>query len=166
MRKVNKSYIGWYFLGIILAIYFFLFFINRNIFINSLNKFFSIFVDICPMLFIVFILMFIINYFMSPKWLVKHLNEKNKIKRWFIAIFAGVISTGPIYMWYPMLSDLKEKGIDSGLIATFLYARALKPALLPLMILYFGIFYTILFSCAIIVFSVVQGIIINKMEVK
>jgi len=166
MKKTEKSMAGWYFLGIVVIIYLVLYFVSIDFLTQSLNKFVNIIFKIIPFLFLAFLLMFIINYFVTPKWLARHLTKKNKVKKWLIAIISGVISTGPIYMWYPMLSDLKDKGLDNGVIATFLYARAVKPALIPLMIFYFGINYTILFTLAILVFSFIQGIIINKMEVK
>ncbi len=166
MKKTEKSMAGWYFLIITLIIYLTVFFINKKLLIQSLSNFGKIILKIIPMLLIAFALMVFINYFVTPKFLTKHLTKKNKIKKWLIAIISGIISTGPIYMWYPMLSDLKDKGVSKGLIATFLYARAVKPALIPLMIFYFGLVYTIIFTLAIILFSFIQGIIINKMEVK
>ncbi len=166
MRKTEQSKGGWYFLGIVVIIYIILSFINIDFLIQSLKIFIRIILRILPVLFIAFLLMFFINYFVTPKILTKHLTKKNKIKKWIIAITAGIISTGPIYMWYPMLSDLKDKGVNKGLIATFLYSRAVKPALIPMMILYFGLSYTIIFTLFIILFSFIQGIIINKLEVK
>ncbi len=166
MKKSEKSRGGWYFLIIVLIGYLILYFIRKDLLIKSLSGFSGIIVKIIPVLFIAFMLMFFINYFVTPKLLIKHLTKRNKIKKWVITIIAGIISTGPIYMWYPMLSDLKDKGVNNGLIATFLYSRAVKPALIPLMIFYFGITYTIVFTLSIVVFSFIQGIIINKMEVK
>ena len=166
MKKTEQSKGGWYFLGIVVIIYIILLFIKIDFLIQSLKIFVGIFLNVLPVLFLAFLLMFFINYFVTPKFLTKHLTKKNKIKKWIIAIVSGIISTGPIYMWYPMLSDLKDKGVNKGLIAAFLYSRAVKPALIPLMIFYFGISYTIVFILSIIVFSFIQGIIINKMEVK
>ncbi len=166
MKKTEKSRAGGYFLIAMLVIYLVFFFLNKNLLIQSLSKFAKIFLKIIPVLLIAFVLMAFINYFVTPKFLIKHLSKKNKIKKWFIAIVSGIISTGPIYMWYPMLSDLKDKGVSKGLIATFLYSRAVKPALIPIMIFYFGIVYTLIFTLVIIIFSFIQGIIINKMEVK
>jgi hypothetical protein len=45
---------------------------------------------------------------------------------------------GPIYAWYPLLKELREKGAANSLIAIFLGNRAVKPFLLPIMISYFG----------------------------
>ena len=48
-------------------------------------------------------------------------------------IAAGIISTGPIYAWYPLLKDFKEKRAGGSVIA-ILYNRAVKPFLLLVMI--------------------------------
>ena len=166
MKKSEKSKGAWYFLIIVVIAYFILALINTNLLVQSLKTFLKIIIKIIPVLLIAFLLMSIINYFVTPKILTKHLTKGNKFKKWVIAISAGIISTGPIYMWYPMLSDLKDKGVNKGLMASFLYSRAVKPALIPLAIFYFGLAYTIIFTLFLILFSFIQGIIINKMEVK
>lgn len=161
MKKTEQSYTGWYFLGIVVLVYIIVYFVNSNIIINSLSFFIDLLKKIIPVLFLVIIFMAIINYFVKPKILAKYLNEKTKTK-WLIATAAGIISTGPIYLWYPMLSELKDKGVKEGLIATFLYARAIKPALMPLMIMYFGLSFTIILSIVMVIFSIIQGLFIEK----
>ena len=86
--------------------------------------------------------------------------------KWFLTIVLGIISTGPIYMWYPLLADLKEKGMSYGLIACFLYNRAIKIPLLPVMMLYFNLKYIFLLFLLMVIVSVIQGIFVDKiMEV-
>jgi uncharacterized membrane protein YraQ (UPF0718 family) len=157
---------GWYFLAIAIAIYMIIIAIKPSLLAPTLNAFFNTLKKIAPVFILVFAIMFITNYFITPKWLVKHLGKDSSIKSWFIAIVTGIISTGPIYMWYPLLSGLKEHGVRKGLIATFLYARAIKPALIPLMILYFGLAFTITLTVIMVPFSIIQGKILEKiMEV-
>jgi len=74
-----------------------------------------------------------------------------------------VLSTGPIYMWYPLLADLKNKGLSYGLIACFLYNRGIKITLLPIAIFYFGWKYVLVLSLAMIFVSIIQGILLNKL---
>jgi uncharacterized membrane protein YraQ (UPF0718 family) len=70
-------------------------------------------------------------------------------------------------MWYPLLADLKEKGLSHGLIACFLYNRAIKIPLLPLLIFYFNWQFVIVLTIVMIGASLIQGIFVNKlMEVK
>ena len=106
--------------------------------------------------------MAIINYFVSPQKLVRYIGKSAGIKRWIIAIITGIISTGPIYLWYPLLSELKKQGVSNGFIATFLYNRAIKIPLIPLMIFYFGLAYVIVLTIVMIIISIVQGLIVEK----
>ncbi len=156
----------WIFLILVVLALILVFIVNQKIFVETLSKFYSLMLKIIPLLILVFFLMAIINYFITPKFVKKYLINSKRALKWIYSIIFGIISTGPIYMWYPLLADLKEKGVTSGMIATFLYARAVKPALIPLMIFYFGLAYTVLFTIFITLFSLIQGLIINKMEVK
>jgi hypothetical protein len=84
-----------------------------------------------------------------------------------IAISGGILSTGPIYMWYPLLNDLQKQGMRPSLIAVFLYNRAVKIPLMPLIIIYFGWIYMIVLLVVMIVVSIAQGWITEKlMEIK
>ena len=70
---------------------------------------------------------------------------------------AGIISTGPIYAWYPLLKDLREKGAGESSIAIFLYNRAVKPFLLPVMVGYFGWLYVVILTIIMVIASVIVG---------
>ena len=74
-----------------------------------------------------------------------------------MSVAAGIISTGPIYAWYPLLKDLREKGAGDSSIAIFLYNRAVKPFLLPVMVTYFGWLYVVTLIILTILASVVVG---------
>jgi len=159
----EKSYTGWYFLLIVIAIYIIVLFIAPEKVLKSLGVFVGIIIKVIPIIILVFILMAITNYFIKPSFLVKFMGKKSGVLGWIIAIITGIISTGPIYMWYPLLADLKKKGVRQGLIATFLYNRAIKIPLLPMIILYFGLPYTIVLTIVMMIISVVQGLIIEKL---
>lgn len=163
MSKSEASRTGWYFLGIVILAYVVTIFLRPGFFLPAMDFFREMMIKILPIFLLVFLIMFITNYFVSPKRLSKYLGKDGGIKSWLIVIGGGLISTGPIYMWYPMLSELKEKGMRQGLIATFLYARAVKPALIPLMLVYFGLVFTILVTVLILLFSVLQGKTIEMM---
>jgi len=157
---------SWYFLLIIIIVYFLFSIFNQKIYLDSLDFFGQIIYKIIPIFILVFVLMSLSNYFITPKFVMRHLREKG-FRKWFYVIVGGILSTGPIYMWYPLLADLRRKGLSYGLIACFLYNRAIKIPLLPLAILYFSWQY-ILVLCFVMVFvSVIQGVVLNKlMEVK
>ncbi len=165
MAKTEKSYTGWYFLIGVLVLATIIFIINPEKLSESLTHFLSLIKNIIPTLIFVFVLMFIINLFITKEWILKNFQRK---RGWFFSIIAGIISVGPIYVWYPLLSELQDKGIRTAYLATFLYNRAVKPALLPLIIFYFGLAFTIILTIVMIFASIIQGIIVekivNKME--
>jgi len=153
---------GWYFLGIVVLGYIATSLFKSDALMPALQFFWKVILKILPIFVLVFAIMFVINYFVTPKWLVRHLGKDGGIKTWLIAVITGIISTGPIYMWYPMLAELKEKGVRQGFIATFLYNRAVKPALIPLMIFYFGLMFMIVLTIVMVVFSIIQGKVLEK----
>ena len=102
------------------------------------------------------------NYFITPQFIIKHLKDKG-FKKWFFAIIGGILSSGPIYMWYPLLADLKGRGLNYGLIACFLYNRAVKIPLLPLAIIYFNWQYVLVLTIVMVIASVIQGVLLNKL---
>jgi uncharacterized membrane protein YraQ (UPF0718 family) len=74
-----------------------------------------------------------------------------------------MLSVGPVYPWYALLGDLREKGMRSGLSAVFLYSRAIKLPLLPVMIHYFGLAYTLVLVAYLLLFSLLNGMAIEKL---
>jgi uncharacterized membrane protein YraQ (UPF0718 family) len=116
MAKSEAPKTGWYFLLIVLVIYIITSIIKPSFLAPALTMFKNIMIKILPVFVIVFALMFIINYFITPKKLVEYLEKGNGAKAWLITIIAGIISTGPIYMWYPLLAELREHGINTDLL--------------------------------------------------
>ncbi|MBW2342072.1 MAG: hypothetical protein JRF50_17305 [Deltaproteobacteria bacterium] len=101
--------------------------------------------------------MLLINLFLKPAAVAKFLGKGSGVKGIVLSAAAGIISTGPIYAWYPLLKDLKEKGAGESSIAIFLYNRAVKPFLLPVMVTYFGWLYVVTLIILTILASVVVG---------
>ena len=156
------AYTGWYFSITVCVIYLITATFNLSKVFFALDQFKIIIIKILPVFLLIFILMVLTNYFVNPKTLTKYMGKNSGIKGWIIAIIAGIISTGPIYMWYPLLNDLQKQGMRTGLIATFLYNRAVKIPLLPMLIIYFGLTYSIVLLTSIIFVSVAQGIVTEK----
>lgn len=159
--RTEKSLAGWYFLLAVMIIYLILFAAKQPVW-NALRFAGQIALRILPVLVLVFVIMVAVNYFVQPKALVRYLGKSSGLKGWAIAIGAGILSTGPIYMWYPLLSELKEQGMRSALIATFLYNRAIKPALIPLMIVYFGLPFVCVLTAVMICASIAEGWLVEK----
>ena len=162
MKRTEKSYAGLWFLLIVALIYIIVALFSFENLISSFSFVSKILIKVLPILVFVFLLMSIINYFANNKTLLKWLGKEAGLKGWAVSIIGGIISIGPIYMWYPLLSDLKEKDVRTAFLATFLYNRAIKPALFPLLILYFGIIYTAVLTAVMISTSIFQGFIVEK----
>ena len=105
--------------------------------------------------------MSLVNYYVSPRKIMKYLGEESGVKGWLLAIGGGIISHGPVYIWYPLMADLKSKGMRLELIATFIYNRAIKVPLLPFMITYFSWQFVVILTAVMIVASIVQGLIVE-----
>ena len=50
-----------------------------------------------------------IETFLKQRQFAKFLEKGTTIKGKLLSALAGIISAGPIYAWYPMLKDLREK---------------------------------------------------------
>lgn len=158
-KKINGTY---FFLFIIVTAYLVLFLANFSLFKESLIQFSQILLEIVPVFILVFLLMFFFNLFLDEKKMAKILGNNAGIKGWTISIIGGILSMGPIYMWYPLLGDLQKKGMKNSFITTFLYNRAIKLPVLPMMAYYFGLSFTIILTLYMILFSVINGLLINK----
>ncbi|MEJ2267865.1 MAG: hypothetical protein P8X70_02200 [Nanoarchaeota archaeon] len=162
IKKTFKKISGeWWFFIITIAIYLFILMIKPSLFFSSANFLIEISIQIIHIFIFVFFLMVITNYFITPKFILKNFKAKG-IKKWFFMILGGMLSMGPAYVWYPFLSDLKNKGLNYGLIACFLYNRGIKIPLLPIAIFYFGWNYIIVLSLVMIFLSIIQGLLMNK----
>lgn len=116
---------------------------------------------VIPILGIVFLIMIVTNLYLTPQMTQKYLGQKSGIKGWAYATIAGIIMSGPPYVFYPLLGELKQKGMTYTLLAVFLFNRNVKIPFFPVMIYYFGIPFTIILSLYIIIFSIFNGMIIG-----
>ncbi len=163
-KKKAKNKSGYIMLGVVCILYIFLYFFNADKTVTSLFASLKVLKMIAPILLIVFFLMALLNTFIDEKSIAKHLGKESGAKGWFIALFGGILSHGPGYIWYPMLQELRNKGALDGLVVAFLYARSIKLPWLPLMISYFGISFTIVLSFYIVLGAFLQGVITNRLK--
>ncbi len=160
-KQLKQTNVSWFFLFSVILVYIILALINFDLFASSLELFLNLITKIFPILIVVLILMIITNYFITPAIVTKYFNAPG-VKKWLFVVMGGILSTGPIYMWYPLLAELKKKGVNYGFIATFLYSRAIKIPLWPIIIFYFNAKYVITLTIIMVVVSIAQGIIVNK----
>ncbi len=162
-KQLTKSSGGWLFLLLTLFAYMLLGLINPDVTLQALNFFTYVMAQVFPMLGLVFLLLFIANLMFEPKRIKRYLGKESGIKGWVTAIFGGILSVGSIYAWYTILGELQQKGMRNALVAVFLSSRAVKLPLLPLMIHYFGVAYTLVLCIYLISFSIINGILIEKL---
>jgi uncharacterized membrane protein YraQ (UPF0718 family) len=154
---------GWLFLGIVLLGYGLSFMLSPESTAEAFTFFRRIMRQVLPVLGMVFLLLYIANLLLTPSTVKRYLGKEAGIKGWIASIVAGIFSMGPIYAWYTALAELQQKGMRTALVATFLYSRAVKIPLLPLMIYYFGPGYTIVLCLYLLVFSVVNGFLTERL---
>ncbi len=136
------------------------FFLNRALFFSALEAFASLCLRIAPAMAVVIILMWTFNEF-STKALIERWLSQTGWKPWAAATIGGILSMGPVYLWYPLIADLREKGLPASLAACFLYNRAVKLPLLPLLASYFGWVYALVLGIWTIIFSILNGLIVG-----
>ncbi|HMB26198.1 MAG TPA: hypothetical protein VKP03_02155 [Patescibacteria group bacterium] len=157
---------GWIFLFLVLSAYALVGALRFDLFQEIAVYFKNTFIQVLPALILVFVITFLVNLFLDPKKLEKFFKTKTDYRSWMAMVILGVLSIGPIYMWYPVLADLKEKGLKNSLIAVFLYNRAIKPALIPMIVLYFGWPYLLIMTGLMIIFSLLNGLAVGKLAKK
>lgn len=148
---------------IVLALYVLIMPLSKYLVIEAAINTISLLVKIIPMLILVFIFMLAINIFIKPEKIKKYIGHESGLKGWFFAIISGIFISGPPYVLYPMLGELKKSGMSNNFLAVFLYNRNIKIPFIPVMIFYFGLAYTIIISVLIIIFSILNGLIIGRL---
>ncbi|MCD6389905.1 MAG: hypothetical protein J7L69_10880 [Desulfobulbaceae bacterium] len=147
------------FLAVVAALYGLAFLLAPERSIHALHFGLKMLSRLAPILMLVCLLMFLLNLFIKPDWIQKHVGHDSGLKGFLIAIVSGIISMGPIYAWYGMLKDFHKKGMRPALVAAFLYSRSVKLPLLPLMVYYFGTVYTLVLSFYLVLFSAANGLL-------
>ena len=151
------------FLLIVVIIYLVVFLFDSGRTFVALQFSFGMLKKLLPVLGLVSIFMFLNNLLLKPGWVKNHVGHDSGWKGMFIAVIGGTLSMGPIYVWYGILQEFQKKGMRTSLVASFLYARSVKPQLLPLMIYYFGWLYALVLVIYLIIFSVFNGLLTERM---
>lgn len=162
IKLLSKISGGTKFLILVIVLYLITSIFNGDLCKSALIDFVNLLKSVIPIIIVVFVLMFFSNLLLDTKRISKYLGSKSGISGFVLSVVFGILSAGPIYMWYPLLADLKEKGMKNSLIATFLYNRAIKIPLLPITIYYFGVKLTIIITIYMIIFSVINGVLVEK----
>jgi len=153
---------GVIFLLVVISLYAVAFLVDIKPAQNALAFAARLLYQLLPVLLLVFVLIFVSNLLVKPDWIRSNMGRDSGLRGWIMAVVGGILSVGPIYVWYALLRDLKTNGMRTALIAVFLYNRGLKLPLLPLMIHYFGVAYTLVLAIYMTLFSLLSGILVEK----
>ncbi len=154
---------GKHFLILLAAVYLGLAAVEFDLFLRALSVFAKLLSSVLPVLALVLVIMSLLNLTIRPEMAKKMLGKGSGLKGWTFAVVGGILSSGPIYVWYPLIADLREKGMRDSLVAAFLYARAVKIPMIPLMVYYFGWNFTLLLTLYLIIFSVLNGLVVERL---
>jgi uncharacterized membrane protein YraQ (UPF0718 family) len=153
---------GWIFLAVVLAICAVTALVDYKQVLSAVGVFTQLLDKVLPALALVFVLIFAVDLLLDPKRVEKYLGRRSGILGWMAAIVAGILSTGPVYAWYALLHDLRQKGMRTSLVTAMLYSRAVKLPLLPLLVHYFGLGYTMVLVLYLIGFSIIGGLLMER----
>jgi uncharacterized membrane protein YraQ (UPF0718 family) len=153
---------GLYFLGGVATAYCLLAFVAPQKAAAALLASLTILWKLLPVIIVVIFLLSLFAYLFNPKRMAQHLGKASGAKAWFLALFGGILSHGPAFIWYPMLAEMRNHGVRDGLIVAFLYVRAIKIPWLPVMIGYFGWHFVVVLTCVLIVAALIQGWIVER----
>lgn len=112
---------------------------------QAMNASLSIFRQLALPLCLAIVIMAAFNLVLSPAQITRFLGRGAGLKGLLFSTLAGVLSMGPIYAWYPLFKNLKDKGASTLLIANFIGCRSVKLALVPVLISSFGWRYAAIF---------------------
>jgi uncharacterized membrane protein YraQ (UPF0718 family) len=104
-----------------------------------------------------------LNLFLTLPQFEKMTQNGSGMKQTAVAAVAGILSTGPIFAWYPILKELRDRGAAPSLMAVFLVNRAIKPALLPMLVSLFGWPFVLIFTLLTVAASFCVGFCINRL---
>jgi uncharacterized membrane protein YraQ (UPF0718 family) len=164
MNETRSSLGGWIFLGLALLAWGAVALVAPPHAHEAFNLFVGLLGRVLPALAVVFMFLFVANLVMEPSWIERHLGRKPSLGGWLVAVAAGVLASGSLYAWYPLVADLKQKGLRPGLAAVFLYAFSVKLPLLPLLAHFFGLTYAIVLNTWLILFAVLGGLLVEWLE--
>jgi hypothetical protein len=116
---------------------------------------------IIPILLLVYVIIFIFNFLISNKKILNFLKRWSYTRKLLFSVLFGILSSWPVYLWYWLLKQLQDVGLSLGHIATFSYARAIKLPMLPIMITYFWLKFSIIFILVLLVFSFIQSFFVD-----
>ncbi len=165
LKLKDKFWGNYLFLYCVLFLYLTISIFNYKYIWISVIYFLKIFItQIIPILFIIYLFIFIFNILVQNEKIVNKISNSNSFVKYIFVILLWIMSTWPVYMWYPILKKLQAHWIWYEHIATFIYSRAIKIPFFTIMIFYFWFKYTLFFNLTILIFWILIWITINLLS--
>jgi uncharacterized membrane protein YraQ (UPF0718 family) len=163
-ERRQRQRAGWWFLAGVVLLYLALLPFQPEYVHTSFRRFLRMGRQLLPALGLVFLFLWLFNLFEElQQAAAQHTGKRSGLRGWLLAIAAGVLSHGPIWPWYPLLRELKQKGTRPALLAAFLYARSIKLPWLPVMAHYFGLGYMLVLTLLMLAFSPLNGWLVERL---
>lgn len=159
MKKLPSSVI---FLFTVLGVYALVALLSPPLFNIALTNFLKMAKSVFPILAFVFLVLVVINLLGTDR-ISRHLGEGSGVKGLIYTLAASAVISMPPYLLYPVLENLKKKGMKTTFIASFLYNRNVQIAFVPAMVYYFGLKFTIIFGFYVIIFSILSGLLTERL---
>ena len=154
---------GWWFLAAMVGLYLLLLPLAPELIQASTARCFALLRTLAPVLAAVMVLLWVINLLVAPEAVRHWLGEGAGWRGWLLAIGGGILSHGPVYAWYPLLTDLQRHGVRPALLAAFLYARSIKLPWLPMLAYYLGTKYMLILTFYLVLFSPAVGLVTERL---
>ena len=159
-----SNFTGLYFLLFVIILYVILYLFDSEKTMDSLISSGGVFYSILPVLVFVILVMTLVFWLITPKSIKKYMGKGSGVKGWAIAVFTGILTHGPLYVWYPIMGDLRDQGMKNSLISVFLSNKSIKVPFLPMMVFYFGGLFVAILVIYMVLASLVQGWIFDILE--
>lgn len=118
---------------------------------------------IFPILLVVFFMIFLSFIFITPELVKHHLGRNCGFSGWIYALVGSIIFSGPQYVLFPLLGELRKQGMKYSLMAVFMNNRNVQPAFIPVIAYYFGWTFAGVFAFYVLVFSLFSGVILGRL---
>jgi uncharacterized membrane protein YraQ (UPF0718 family) len=146
-----------------IILYFILSLFNYSIVFSALSSFLNALQSILPFFVLVFFIIFFINLFLKPETIKSYLGKGAGLKGWIYTILGSILISSPPYVIFPLLGELKKHGMRNRFIAVFLNTRNVQIAFLPVMAHYFGWLFVAVITIYVLIYSILSGLILERM---
>lgn len=159
LRKIPN---GLKFFLAVISLYTIIYFSRPELALEAFHSFLGTFLQVLPILLMVFFMIFLSYIFVKPAIVRRHLGHDSGLKGWIYTIFGSMLIAGPPYVLFPLLGELREHGMKYSLIATFMNNRNVQPAFLPVIAYYFGWQFSLVFGGYVLLFAISSGMLMER----